>query len=80
MSQSLLAKLDELQGKVLLLSNALEQSRAQTKQLREATLKLNHENEQLRQQIATAQTQVSDMLTQWFPELGLNTENQIGCA
>lgn len=74
MTQSLLAKLDELQAKVSNLSKELEQSRADSKSAKNQIEKLRHENEQLHKKVNDAQAQINQMLNQWFPEIELNSE------
>ncbi|HEX4856572.1 MAG TPA: hypothetical protein VFV28_07140 [Limnobacter sp.] len=74
MTQSLLAKLDELQAKVTALAKALEQSRADSKAAKEQIEALRRENEQLNKKVTHAQGQINEMLNQWFPELELNPE------
>lgn len=74
MTQSLLAKLDELQGKVSSLAKALEQSRHEGKSTKEQIDALRRENEQLHKKLIHAQGQINQMLNQWFPELELNSE------
>ncbi|HEX4878439.1 MAG TPA: hypothetical protein VFV39_01225 [Limnobacter sp.] len=78
MPQSLLGKLDELQGKITLLTKALEQSRLDHKTSREHIEALSRENEQLKKKVHHAQGQINQMLNQWFPELELNSENEVG--
>lgn len=80
MSQSLLAKLDELQEKVTQLAGALEQARYEASQNKESLNQLSKENEKLKKKVTQAQGQVNQMINQWFPELDLNTENSIGSA
>jgi predicted nuclease with TOPRIM domain len=74
MTQSLLAKLDELQAKVSTLAKALDQSRADNKSAKDQLEALRKENEQLNRKVVHAQGQVNEMLNQWFPELELNPE------
>ena len=74
MTQSLLAKLDELQVKVSSLAKALEQSRYESKATKEQIEALRRENEQLHKKLNHAQGQINQMLNQWFPELELNAE------
>ena len=74
MTQSLLAKLDELQVKVSSLAKALEQSRYESKVTKEQIEALRRENEQLNKKVNHAQGQINQMLNQWFPELELNAE------
>ncbi|MBU0782693.1 MAG: hypothetical protein KJ798_10230 [Gammaproteobacteria bacterium] len=74
MTQSLLAKLDELQVKVSSLAKALEQSRYESKATKEQIEALRRENEQLHKKVHHAQGQINQMLNQWFPELELNAE------
>jgi predicted nuclease with TOPRIM domain len=74
MTQSLLAKLDELQVKVSGLAKALEQSRYESKTTKEQIEALRRENEQLHKKVNHAQGQINQMLNQWFPELELNAE------
>lgn len=72
MTQSLLAKLDELQIKVSGLARALEHSRIEQKKNQERADTLSLENEQLRKKVESAEEQINGMLNQWFPELELN--------
>jgi predicted nuclease with TOPRIM domain len=74
MTQSLLAKLDELQVKVSSLAKALEQSRIDAKGAKDQVDALRRENEQLNKKVTHAQGQINQMLNQWFPELELNSE------
>ncbi|VWX34001.1 hypothetical protein [Limnobacter sp. 130] len=74
MTQSLLAKLDELQVKVSSLAKALEQSRHEEKSGKDQIEALRRENEQLQKKVNHAQGQINQMLNQWFPELELNSE------
>jgi len=74
MTQSLLAKLDELQVKVSGLAKALEQSRYESKTTKEQIEALRRENEQLHKKVNHAQGQINQLLNQWFPELELNAE------
>ena len=74
MTQSLLAKLDELQVKVSSLAKALEQSRLDNKSAKEQIEALRRENELLHKKVNHAQGQINQMLNQWFPELELNSE------
>ena len=74
MTQSLLAKLDELQVKVSSLAKALDQSRLDNKSAREQIEALRRENELLNKKVNHAQGQINQMLNQWFPELELNSE------
>lgn len=74
MTQSLLAKLDELQAKVSILARNLEQSRLEQRKNQERAEQLSRENEQLRKKVELAQEQVDQMLGQWFPELALTGE------
>jgi uncharacterized alpha-E superfamily protein len=74
MTQSLLAKLDELQAKVSILARNLEQSRLEQRKNQERAEQLSRENEQLRKKVELAQEQVDQMLGQWFPELELTGE------
>ena len=74
MTQSLLAKLDELQAKVTTLAKALEQSRHESKSSKEELDMLRRDNERLHTKVVHAQGQINQMLNQWFPELELNTE------
>ncbi|MFN7504906.1 MAG: hypothetical protein ACK5Q1_05015 [Limnobacter sp.] len=74
MTQSLLAKLDELQIKVSSLAKALEHSRFEAKSAKEPVEALRQENEQLLKKVNHAQGQINQMLNQWFPELELNSE------
>ncbi|WP_370262482.1 hypothetical protein [Limnobacter sp.] len=78
MPQSLLGKLDELQGKITLLTRALESSRQDSKASREQIEALLRENEALKKKVNHAQGQINQMLNQWFPELELNSENEVG--
>ncbi|HEX4842579.1 MAG TPA: hypothetical protein VFV57_02835 [Limnobacter sp.] len=78
MPQSLLGKLDELQAKITLLTKALEQSRFENKTSREHIEALSRENELLKKKVHHAQGQINQMLNQWFPELELNSENEVG--
>lgn len=68
MTQSLLAKLDELQAKVCTLARALEHSRTEQRKYQERAETLNQENQQLRKKVELAQEQVEQMISQWFPE------------
>lgn len=74
MTQSLLAKLDELQVKVSTLAKALEQSRHESKSSKEEIANLRQDNERLQKKVVHAQGQINQMLNQWFPELELNSE------
>lgn len=74
MTQSLLAKLDELQTKVSGLAKALEQSRQESKSSTEEIAALRRDNELLKKKVTLAQGQINQMLNQWFPELELNSE------
>lgn len=74
MTQSLLAKLDELQVKVSALAKALEQSRHETQSSKEEIANLRRDNERLQKKVVHAQGQINQMLNQWFPELELNSE------
>ncbi len=74
MTQSLLAKLDELQVKVSGLAKALEHSRTESKAAKEQIEILRRENEQLHKKVNHAQEQIDQVINQWFPELELNTE------
>lgn len=74
MTQSLLAKLDELQVKVSNLAKALEQSRQENAVAQEQVKTLRSNNEKLEKKMNHAQSQINEMLNQWFPELELNTE------
>jgi regulator of replication initiation timing len=74
MTQSLLAKLDELQVKVSGLAKALEQSRQESKSSTEEIAALRRDNELLKKKVIHAQGQINQMLNQWFPELELNSE------
>lgn len=74
MTQSLLAKLDELQVKVSSLAKALEQSRGEANAAKNQIEALRRENEQLQKKVNHAQGQINQMLNQWFPELELNSE------
>ena len=74
MTQSLLAKLDELQVKVSGLAKALEQSRNESKAAKEQIDTLRRDNDLLQNKVNHAQGQIDQMLNQWFPETELNTE------
>jgi len=74
MTQSLLAKLDELQVKVSSMAKALEQSRGEANTAKNQIEALRRENEQLQKKVNHAQGQINQMLNQWFPELELNSE------
>lgn len=74
MTQSLLAKLDELQVKVSSMAKALEQSRTEAKSAKDQVEALRQDNEQLQKKVTHAQGQINQMLNQWFPELELNSE------
>lgn len=74
MTQSLLAKLDELQVKVSSLVKALEQSRGEANAAKNQIEALHRENELLHKKVNHAQGQINQMLNQWFPELELNSE------
>ena len=74
MTQSLLAKLDELQTKVSGLAKALEQSRHESTSSKEEIASLRQDNERLQKKVVHAQGQINQMLNQWFPELELNSE------
>lgn len=74
MTQSLLAKLDELQVKVSSLAKALEQSRGEANAAKNQIEALHRENELLHKKVNHAQGQINQMLNQWFPELELNSE------
>lgn len=74
MTQSLLAKLDELQVKVSTLAKALDHSRAENRTTKEQIEALRQENAQLNAKLTHAQGQINEMLNQWFPELELNPE------
>ncbi|NJM32577.1 MAG: hypothetical protein HC848_06595 [Limnobacter sp.] len=75
MSQSLVAKLDQLQQKVSLLTKTLSESHRAAKHSKERIALLAQENEQLRKKVELAQQQVNRMLGQWFPELELTSED-----
>ncbi|MCZ8014281.1 MAG: hypothetical protein O9274_01155 [Limnobacter sp.] len=74
MTQSLLAKLDELQVKVSTLAKALEQSRNESNVSKDEIENLRRDNERLQKKVVHAQGQINQMLNQWFPELELNSE------
>jgi peptidoglycan hydrolase CwlO-like protein len=74
MTQSLLAKLDELQLKVSGLTKALEQCRQEVKTAKEQAELLRRDNDRLEKKVEHAQGQINQMLNQWFPELELNSE------
>ncbi len=74
MTQSLLAKLDELQHKVSGLTKALEQCRHEAKTAKDQAELLRQDNERLEKKVEHAQGQINQMLNQWFPELELNSE------
>lgn len=80
MTQSLLAKLDELEKTVVELAKALEHSRFESKTAKNHIEAMAKENEQLRRKLQLAQGQINQMLNQWFPELELTQENEIGSA
>jgi predicted nuclease with TOPRIM domain len=75
MTQTLLAKLDELQVTVSSLAKALEQSRHENNASKEEIENLRRDNERLQKKVVHAQGQINQMLNQWFPELELNTED-----
>lgn len=78
MTQSLVAKLDQLHRKVEILAKALAESQAQANRNAEQLKAVYKENEQLRNKVEHAQGQINQMLNQWFPELELTTEEQNG--
>ena len=80
MTQSLIAKLDDLETKVITLARTLEHSKHEQKKSRDQAESLLKENESLRKKVEQAQGQINEMINQWFPELELNTENKIGSA
>lgn len=78
MTQSLVAKLDQLHRKVETLAKALAESQAQASRTHEQLKAVHRENEQLRGKVDQAQGQINQMLNQWFPELELTTEESNG--
>lgn len=80
MSQSLVAKLEQLQNKVIALSKEVVELRVEEKKSREQVKALYRENETLRKKVESTQAQVNDMLNEWFPELELTAEGDNGNA
>lgn len=80
MSQSLVAKLEQLQQKVIALSKEVVELRVEERKSREQVKTLYKENEVLRKKVEGAQAQINDMLNQWFPELELTAEGDDGNA
>ncbi len=74
MTQSLLAKLDELQVKVSGLAKVLEQSRHDNKAAKAQIEVLRSNNQKLQKKIEQTQEQVEQILSQWFPEPKPNAE------
>jgi predicted nuclease with TOPRIM domain len=74
MTQSLLAKLDELQTKVSTMAKVLELSRLEGKATKDQLEALRRENEQLHKKVRHTQGQIQQILNQWFPELELTSE------
>lgn len=80
MSESLVAKLDNLHERVGVITRSLVDSRFAEKKAREQADALAKENERLRKKLEQAQGQINQMINQWFPELELRTEEQHGDA
>lgn len=80
MSESLVAKLDNLHERVSVMTRSLVDSRFAEKKAREQADALAKENERLRKKLEQAQGQINQMINQWFPELELRTEEQHGDA
>lgn len=80
MSESLVAKLDNLHERVSAMTRSLVDSRFAEKKAREQAETLAKENERLRKKLEQAQGQINQMINQWFPELELRTEEQHGDA
>ena len=66
MTNTLPQQIEELQNKVNALIAALQTTRT-------VNAELLAENKQLKTKVTSAQTQIDQMINQWFPELELNT-------
>lgn len=78
MTQSLVARLDQLQAKVEMLSKALAESKNQERRLKDQLDAVCKENDKLRNKVDQAQGQINQMINNWFPELELTTEAENG--